>query len=147
MAPPFLRSSFCLPLVLLPACGGSGSDGGSEATSESTETLGSGDEDSGDGDGDGSSADMQTTGSDECGNQSPSLWCDSMLAFYEDAKALHESQEVGCQLLTLWGEGIGPEGFVVDGVFAAPSHWTIAYVCPGRRIEYKYAAGDPSIRR
>lgn len=51
-----------------------------------------------------------------------------MLAFYEHAKALHESQEMGCQLLTLWGEGIGPEGFVDDGVFAAPSHWTIAYV-------------------
>jgi hypothetical protein len=81
----------------------------------------------------------ETTGMGECG-QSPALLCDTMLAFYEDARALHESQETGCQLLWIFGRGVGPDGILLDDVFTIEPSWTVSYVCPGRRIEYSYSA-------
>jgi hypothetical protein len=88
----------------------------------------------------GDTSDDGTTGPDECGSRSPALLCDTMLPFYEHARALHESTETGCQLYTIFGRSIGPEGILVADVFASEPGWFITYVCPGRRIEYAYTA-------
>lgn len=84
----------------------------------------------------------ETSSTGECG-QSPSLFCDTMIPFYEDARAIHEASETDCQLLWIFGRGVGPEGILLDGVFMIEPSWIISYVCPGRRIEYAYSAALP----
>jgi hypothetical protein len=131
--------------LVLTACG----DGGSSTSS----TDGESSTDGGPSSTDDSSADTSSSGTDtmttsetgetdtgECGSQSPALLCDTMLAFYEDARALNESQESGCQLLGILGRGVGPDGILLDGVFMTEPLWLVTYVCPGRRIEYYYTA-------
>jgi hypothetical protein len=136
-----------LSLLVLTACG---DDGGSETSTDSTEDSSSDTGASGtdtittfDTDEVGTSETTDTgeaTGTGECGGQSPGLLCDTMLAFYEDARTLNESQETDCQLLSIFGRGVGPDGILLDDVFAIEPMWIVSYVCPGRRIEYSYSA-------
>jgi hypothetical protein len=124
-----LVDGLLISTLVLTACG---DEGGSSASTSSTDGSSAGTT------GSGTETD-ETTGTGECGGQSPALFCDTMLAFYEDARALNESQETGCQLLSIFGRGVGPDGILLDEFTTEPL-WLVAYVCPGLRIEYSYSA-------
>jgi hypothetical protein len=136
-----------ISMLVLTACG---EDGGS-STDEASTDIDDSSTDTGSADTDTTSSGTdttttsetgETTGTGECG-QSPALLCDTMLAFYEDARALHESTQTGCQLLWIWGRGVGPDGILLDAEFTTEPWWVVSYVCPGRRIEYSYSALSP----
>jgi hypothetical protein len=137
-------ATLLISAFVLTACGddgGSASSGSASTDGSSADTSSSGMETGSSGmDSMTTSETDETTGTDECGGQSPGLLCDTMLAFYEDARALNESQETGCQLLSIFGRGVGPDGILLDGVFMSEPLWIVAYVCPGLRIEYSYLA-------
>jgi hypothetical protein len=141
-----LVDGLLISTLVLTACG---DDGGSSASTSSTDgssadTTGSGTETSSSGmDTMTTSETDETTGAPECGGQSPALFCDTMLAFYEDARTRIQFSQIGCQLLSIFGRGVGPDGILLDGVFTGEPMWIVAYVCPGFRVEHLYSASAP----
>jgi hypothetical protein len=136
-----LVDGFLIFALGLTACS---DDGGSASTSStdgsSADTSSSGTETGSSGMDSTTSETDETTGTDECGGQTPALFCDTMLAFYEDATSLIQFSQIGCQLLSIFGRGVGPDGILLDGVFATEPLWIVTYVCPGSRIEHLYSA-------
>jgi hypothetical protein len=120
----------------LVACGeddgaDAGSGSSSVGTTGSTGSVGTGSTDGG--------STSAATGS-PCAEPSPSLFCDTMLAFHADARAINEATQTDCRLRNIVASGIGPDGVLLEGVYPAPPVWIVIYVCPGKKIDYVYSA-------